>query len=231
VGVLQGLERIQSGLCEKIDFLRGYGGKSKMNKVFDNICRAFKNHDIDGAKKLIAHSNVNDPIGVYGSILILTISCDSICTLDFIDHLIDIGVDINAVDSDNETALYTAIRYYRYDVILRLLKCGARFGTISTRTYGSEIDEAIDESSRTRDAEMVIIFIRSSTTREEREPNERTNRVIYSMLISGLYPNWHPQVQTFRVVPTSKRNNTHDRWVHHKDSKGSKVDYVKKLIF
>jgi hypothetical protein len=158
VGVLQGLERIQSGLCEKIDFLRGYGGKSKMNKVFDNICRAFKNHDIDGAKKLIAHSNVNDPIGVYGSILILTISCDSICTLDFIDHLIDIGVDINAVDSDNETALYTAIRYYRYDVILRLLKCGARFGTISTRTYGSEIDEAIDESSRTRDAEMVWLL-------------------------------------------------------------------------
>jgi ankyrin repeat protein len=113
-----------------------------MERIQNKIHEALRNADIDGAKKLINRSNANDNLPGYGSILIATM-VHSTCTLDFIDYLLDLGCDINTVDTDNETALFTAVRFWNHSFVLHLLKRGIRVGVLSTRTGGYEIDNAI----------------------------------------------------------------------------------------
>jgi ankyrin repeat protein len=127
-----------------------------MNNIAHDVRILLWNGQISDAKDLINSNNVNDiDLQSYNqcNLLMLVISCVR-CDLNFIDYLIDIGIDMNAVDIDNETALFTAVRYKKNNIVLRLLQREFVVGTVSTRTNGSEIDEAI----RAHDIEITWIL-------------------------------------------------------------------------
>jgi hypothetical protein len=116
-----------------------------MDNFVGTVCSLLWSGQVDDAKALINTTNVNE-VDLCRSrrpnILIATISYAN-CTPEFIDYLLDMGLDINATDLDNETALFTAVRLDVTNIIPHLLKRGIRVGIISTRVGGSEIDEAI----------------------------------------------------------------------------------------
>jgi ankyrin repeat protein len=116
-----------------------------MNNLIKRIEQLVIRNNIDEVKLLVSATNINTlelrTERLYNVLIMFIVY--SRCTIEDIDYLINIGIDINTVDSDNETALFAAVRYDKVSIVLHLLQLGCVVSTVSTRIYGSEIDAAI----------------------------------------------------------------------------------------
>jgi hypothetical protein len=149
-----------------------------MNHRMDMIGNLLPYNRIDDAKKFVDATNINEiTTGVSYNTLMLFIIYSS-CTIKDVDYLIDLGININAVDRDNETALHAAVRHGKIPIILHLLKLGCATGIMSTIRHGAEIDHAIKSLPNKPKSKEITWILYSHGARPIRQNMEQMNELI-----------------------------------------------------